>query len=95
MRAPGTNNKARRLADGLGGVIVGRDDSDARGYHLVHPLLFALPDDEVVSGQRDAACECICERIKLLGFADARVNSVFAPFGIVCDGADVVTCGPG
>ena len=93
VRAPGTNNKARRLADGLGGVAIGEDDSNARGYHLVHPLLFTLPSNEVVAGQRDAACECICQRVNLLGFEPSRVNSVFAPFGIVCDGASVVTCG--
>ena len=93
VRAPGTNNKARRLADGLGGVTVGDSSDEVRGYHLVHPTMFTLPSDEVVSGQRDAACECICERIDLLGFEPSRVNSLFAPFGIVCDGASVVTCG--
>ena len=93
VRAPGTNNKARRLADGLGGVTQGASDDHNRGYHLVNPLLFTLPSNEVVSGQMDAACDCICERVDLLGFEPSRVNSVFAPFGIVCDGASVVTCG--
>ena len=92
VRAPGTNNKARRLANGLGGVIVGEDEGDSRGYHLLHPSLFTLPED-VGTGTREAACECICQRINLLGFTPSRVNSVFAPFGIVCDGASVVTCG--
>ena len=92
VRAPGTNNKARRLADGLGGVITAEGESDSRGYHLVNPLMFTLPED-VGTGTRAAACECICERISLLGFTASRVNSVFAPFGIVCDGASVVTCG--
>ena len=93
VRAPGTNNKARRLADGLGGVARGDSDSDQGAFHLLNPLFFTLPSNEVVSGQKDAACECICERVNLLGFEPSRVNSVFAPFGIVCDGADVVTCG--
>ena len=96
VRAPGTNNKARRLADGLGGVITGESDSLNHGYHLVNPLAFTLPSNDVDGAsptQREDACACICERVNLLGFTPSRVNSVFAPFGIVCDGADVVTCG--
>ena len=96
VRAPGTNNKARRLADGLGGVAGGHDESGSRGWNFVHPGLFTLPSNDVAGAsptQREEACACVCERIDLLGFEPARVNGLFTPFGIVCDGADVVTCG--
>ncbi len=92
VRAPGTGGKARRLADGLGGIMTGESSDDANNYALVNPLLFSLPSDSVVSGQQAAACACICERVFLLGFPPSQINSVFAPFGIVCDGEGVATC---
>ena len=86
--------KARRLADGLGGKVAGDNDSASRGFHLVHPGLFTLPDETVdyifdaSKNQQEAARQCICQG--LFDLVDEPFNNlttplrVFEPFGITC-----------
>ena len=70
----------RRLADGLGGHVVGSSDDVARGWGLLHPQTFALPDNDVVAGQKEAAIECVCA-----GLGDLFVSGdTFTPFGVIC-----------
>lgn len=70
--------KPRRKADGLGGRTVG---SGRQTVHQVgHPGLFSLPSNDVVSGQREEAIDCVCERLAALSVS----RNTFNPFGIAC-----------
>ena len=69
----GTSRK--RKADGLGGRA-GEDDSFE--HNLANPGLFSLPDDSIVLGQNQAAKDCVCTELNLLG----RSRNTLKPFGI-------------
>ena len=94
IAALGGQKKSRRLADGLGGQAVGEGDRESRGFHLVHPGLFSLPDETVdfefnaAINQQEAARQCICQG--LFDLVEEPFNNlttplrVFEPFGITC-----------
>ena len=94
IAALGGQRKSRRVADGLGGVAMGQDEEESRGFHLVHPSAFTLPDETVdyvfdaSKNQQEAARQCICAGI--FDLVDEPFNNlttplrVFEPFGITC-----------
>lgn len=93
IAALGGQRKSRRLADGLGGQVQGDDEEDSRGYHLVHPGLFSLPDETVdfefdaSKNQQEATIECVCQGLfNLAGppFENPVSLRVFETFGINC-----------
>ena len=94
IAALGGQKKSRRVADGLGGQAMGENDDASRGYHLLHPGLFSLPDETVdfalndAINQQEAARQCICQG--LFDLVDEPFNNlttplrVFEPFGVEC-----------
>ena len=87
--------KARKLADGLGGVTFGTRRRDDAGFsdRLAHPLMFSLPEPktvpavvghaagEVFVDQTQAAIDCVCDGVFALGTVPFLV---FSSFGITC-----------